>query len=205
MKRVFALLVCCVLVLSASVAWAGETYDQALERVTAAKDQFNMVVMDKLPYVIPYDSTTITLEEINFYQQKIDHCYELFVVLKISTANLDEDQAYWLQNDLSKVPQGTSVYETCEENNLDFSLLSALGSLRYTRNDKKIYFVYKSSSSTKARKSHSGGEASFFFGGLTEGVMQYYFSTKIPEEMGTPEEEIKDEQFRNYIYEWLDK
>lgn len=205
MKKTFAVILALVLMLSASAAWAEETYDQALERVMAAKDKMDAVVIDELPYVIPYDSTTVTLEEINFYQQKFNHSYDLFVILKFSTENLDDDQAYWLQNDMCETLGGLSIYETCDANKLDFKPLTFLCSLRYTMQDHMIYFVYHSSKSTEARKSHSGGEVSFFFYNLTDGIQHYYFKTTIPDGLETPREKIRDKELRNYIYKWIDQ
>ena len=138
MKKTFAVILALVLILSASAALAEETYDQALERVMAAKDKTDAVVIDELPYVIPYDSTTVTLEEINFYQQKFNHSYDLFVILKFSTENLDDDQAYWLQKDMCETLGGLSIYETCDANKLDFKPLTFLCSLRYPVQDHMI-------------------------------------------------------------------
>ena len=126
------------------------------------------VMIDEIPYSVPYNGKVITLESVEFYENCPNYSYNLFTVITLDVSNLSEAEIHWIrESDLS-----VKAYITSEANDYDFSSGVALGSILFTDTNKLI-FVQTSSFFKENRHSFGNSDISVSVVAKQEETYQY--------------------------------
>ena len=82
---------------------------------------------ESMPRTITYDEKEIKLSNISFYEDKLKHSYNLYVLVDFDMLDLTEDDIYWMEKERDL---DVSVYVDDEDNRFDNETLSLLRKVR---------------------------------------------------------------------------
>ena len=178
------------------------------------EDQGRTTMPKSLPYDIPYNNKSISLDDVSFYQLYLtnDYSYTLYAIATIDVSSLGEDEIYWLRkSDIS-----VRSYLTCEENDYDFDSMSYLGSLLVDSAGTLCYVFLTMSLSKENRYSFGGSEVGVSIDVTQEEEYEYTYKGKTYQkskqetltyktaaEDELPGVETIEEPLYSYIVKWL--
>ena len=165
MKRLIAILLVCIMLCGCNrdipdnLKSAGDAPITPTHKPTeippiVTTDTGTRYTIKELPFECPYNDTSFTLKEVQYYTEKPSKNYALYVVLVFDVKDVSEDDMDWFADDLSypsdstdrlmmglKESDITSVWLTNEDNEIKSDRMTGLGKLYYT-DTKEYYCIY---------------------------------------------------------------
>lgn len=99
-------------------------------------DRGTDVTYQNLPCKIQIDDKSITIESVDFYQDKAKHGYNLYAIMTVDTSKLTDDDIYWIDKD---DVLDIRLNVDSEENNFESEYLSTIS---YLDSSNKRYISY---------------------------------------------------------------
>ena len=187
MKRIISMLLCIVILIS-MCACSGQdesisSYEDEDGNFIIESEGRRTVMPKEIPFDLPYNGNTITLSDVQFYENCVNYSYTLFTIVTLDVSQLDEASLHWLcESDLD-----VDAYITNEENDYNFDRASFLGSAPLA-NSKKLVFVFISSMLKDNRKSFAGSKISIAVKAEQEETYEYVGSDRKTKNMNKTEE-----------------
>lgn len=187
MKRIIATFICIEIIFSmcacSSQGGSVSSYRDENGNFIIEEEGHRTVMPEEIPFDLPYNGSTITLSDVQFYENCVGYSYTLFTIVTLDVSQLDEASLHWLRESDLDVHE----YITSEENDYDFDRASPLGSVLLT-DSKELVFVFISSMLKENRKSFAGSEISIVVEATQEEKYEYKNSNNETVEANKTEE-----------------
>ena len=139
MKRIISLFLSFCLVISAGCSSTDiKTYtNEAGDRIRES-DRGLMISPGNYPVEIPYNDTSVWVDEVSLYRENYNHGYDLYALVVLDMNGFDSDAQHWL------IKEDLSFLFACrsEQNDCSATIMQQLGST-YVQTMAKYIFLYR--------------------------------------------------------------